>query len=206
MFISGAYVVANVESLRNPVLGNAAKGGRKAVDVLGGGTAVSVDVASKTGAVFRVADKEDALHGVEARAGQLGESVCGCSSSLRVTLEEEALVWVCLQGRLDLADDVGGSCGRVLRSVGGVDGVVDLATGQLALDVGVHGAETCRRALKFTSTASVDDGIARACVRPLDHASLSGSGSRKGKDDVLKLHGERLCVVIVNERCMSVID
>ena len=59
------YVVADVESLRDPVVRNAAKSVRKAVDVLGGGTAVGVNVASKTGTVLRVANKEDTLDGVE---------------------------------------------------------------------------------------------------------------------------------------------
>ena len=61
----GTYVVADVESLRDPVVRNAAKSVRKAVDVLGGGTAVGVNVASKTGTVLRVANKEDTLDGVE---------------------------------------------------------------------------------------------------------------------------------------------
>lgn len=184
------YVVADVESLGNPVLRDAAKSGRKAVDVLGGGTAVGVNVASKTGTVFRVANEEDTLDRVEARSSQLGQGVCGSSGTLRVALEEEALIGVGLQGGLDLADNVGSSCGRVLRGVGSVDGVVNLATRQLTLNVGVHGAETSRRALGFTGTASVDDGVARAGVRPLDHAGLGGGGSRKGENDVLKLHDE----------------
>lgn len=186
----GTYVVANVESLGDPVLGDATKSVGKAVDVLSGGTAVGVNVASKTGTVFRVADEEDTLDGVEVRTSQLGEGVGGSSGTLRVALEEEALAGVGLQGGLDLADNVGSSCGRVLRGVGSVDGVVNLATRQLTLDIGVHGAETSRRALGFTSTAGVDDGVARASVRPLDHASLGGGGSRKGEDDVLKLHDE----------------
>lgn len=183
-------VVANVESLGYPVIGDATKSGRKAVDVLGGGTAVGVNVAGKTSTVFRVANEEDTLDGVEARASQLRESVCSSCSTLRVTLKEEAFVGVSLQGRLDLADNVGSSCSRVLRSIGGIDGVIDLATRQLALDVGVHGAETSRRALEFTSTAGVNDGVAGAGVRPFDHTGLSSSRSRKGEDDVLKLHDE----------------
>lgn len=135
------YVVANVESLRNPVVGDATKSVRETVDVLSGGTAVGVDVASKTRAVLRVTDKEDALNSGEAGAGQLRQRVRRRRSSLRVTLEKEALVRVRLKSGLDLADDVGGSSGGVLRGVGGVDGVIDLATGDLALDVGVHGAE-----------------------------------------------------------------
>lgn len=59
------YVVANVESLRDPVVRDAAKSVRKTVDVLGGGTAVGVDVASKTSTVLRVADEEDTLDSVE---------------------------------------------------------------------------------------------------------------------------------------------
>ena len=190
MFTLGTYVVANVESLVDPVLGDTTKSGFKAVDVLGRSTAIGVDVAGKTGTVFRVANEENTLDGVEARASQLRESVCGSSGTLRVTLKQNALIRVSLQNRLDFADNVGSSCGRVLRNTGGIDGVVDLSTRQLALDFGVHGAETSRRALYFTSTAGVDDGVARAGVCSLDHASLGGGSSRKGKDNVLKLHGK----------------
>lgn len=141
--------------------------------------------------MLRVADEEDTLDGVEVGAGQLGQSVGGSSSSLGVTFKEEAFAGVRCQGRLDLAHDVGGSCGRVLRGVGGVDGVVDLATGQLALDVAVHGTETSRRALGLTGTAGVDDSVARAGACPLcNHTGLGSGGSRKGEDDVLKLHSE----------------
>ena len=61
---------------------------------------------------------------------------------------------------MDLADDVVGASGGDLGGVGGVDGVVNLATGQLALDVGVHGTETSRRALDLTGAAGVDDSVA----------------------------------------------
>jgi hypothetical protein len=184
------YVVANIESLGDPVVGDPAKSVRETVDVLGGGATVGVDVAGKTGTVLRVADKENALHGREACTGQLGESVDSSCGSLRVALKEEALVRVGLQSRLDLTNDVRGSSRRVLRSVGGVDGVVDLAAGKLALDVAVHGTESSRRALGFTCTAGVDNGVARAGVCPLDHAGLGGGRSGEGEDDVLKLHGE----------------
>jgi hypothetical protein len=190
MIKSRTYVVANIESLGDPVVGNATKSVRETVYILGSSTSVGVYIASKTGTVFRVADKEDALDGSEACTGQLGEGVGSGRGSLGVALKEEALVRVGLESRLDLTDDVRSSCRGVLGSVGGVDGVVDLAAGKLALNVGVHGAESSRRALGFTCTAGVDDGVARAGVCPLDHAGLGGGRSGESEDDVLKLHGE----------------
>ena len=135
-----------------------------------------------------VANEEDALDGVERGAGQLGEGVGGGGGSLGVPLQDEALVRVARQSRLDLPNDVGGTGSGVLRGVGGVDGVVDLASGELALNVRVHGTESSRRALGLACAAGVDNGVARAGILPLDDTGLGSCRSGKGEEEVLELH------------------
>jgi len=138
--------------------------------------------------VLWVADKEDTLDGVERGASQLGKCVGGGSGALRVSFQDEALVRVARQGRLDLPDDVGGAGSRVLRGIGGVDSVVDFASGELTLDVRVHGTEASRWALGFACAAGVDDGVARASILPLNDTSLGSCRSGKGEEEVLELH------------------
>ena len=106
MFTLGTYVVANVESLVDPVLGDTTKSGFKAVDVLGRSTAIGVDVAGKTGTVFRVANEENTLDGVKAGACQLGHGIHSGGSTLRVSFQDETHVGVGPQGSGDVVDDL----------------------------------------------------------------------------------------------------
>ena len=96
----------------------------------------------KARTMFWITDEEHALDGVERGAGQPGKGVGGGGCALRVALQDEALVRVACKGRLDLPDNVGGAGSRVLRGIGGVDGVVNFASGELALDVRVHSTES----------------------------------------------------------------
>ena len=138
--------------------------------------------------MFWITDEEHALDGVERGAGQLGKGVGGGGCALRVALQDEALVGVARQSRLDLPDDVGGAGSRVLRGVGGVDGVVDFASGELALDVRVHGSKASTRPLCFARSTGVDDGVARAGILPLNDTGLGSRRSGKGEEEVLELH------------------
>jgi hypothetical protein len=85
---------ANIHSLGDPSGGDTSEQGRKTVYVFGGGAAVGVDIAGKTGAVFRVADKEDSLHSVHGGAGEFRHGVDGGGGALGVALEDEAHVGV----------------------------------------------------------------------------------------------------------------
>lgn len=97
---------AHIHGLGNPSSRDTAEEGRKAIDVLGGGAAVGVDVAGQAGAVLRVADEEDALDGVHGGAGEAGHGVDGGGGALGVALEDEAHVGVGGEGRSDLVDDL----------------------------------------------------------------------------------------------------
>lgn len=48
--------------------------------------------------MVRITDEEDALDGIEVRASQHRDSVDGSGRALGVALEEEAFVWVGLEG------------------------------------------------------------------------------------------------------------
>lgn len=164
--------VADIESLRDPVLRDAAEDGRKAVHVLGGSATVGVDVASKAHTVLWVSDKEDALNGIECGASQHRQRVRSGGRTLRVALEDEALVRASGEGALDFAYDVVSTESRDLAEVGGVDGVVHLASRDLALDVGVHRTESRGGTLQFSGSTSIND-----CVRR--------TGARAGKNSAL---------------------
>lgn len=97
---------ANIHSLGDPSSRDSTKKGGKTVDILGGGAAVGVDVASKAGAVLWVADQEDTLDGIHRRAGEFGHGVDGGGGALGVALEDEAHVGVCGEGRGDLVDNL----------------------------------------------------------------------------------------------------
>lgn len=99
-------VSADIHSLGDPSSGDTTEDGRETVDVLGGGAAVGVDIASEAGTVLWVADEEDSLDGVHVGAGELGHGVHGCGGALGVALEDEAHVGVGAEGRLDLVDNL----------------------------------------------------------------------------------------------------
>lgn len=88
----GTHVVADVERLGHPVVGNRrAVAVQQALDVLGRIAALHVDVAGQSRLVARVSDEEDALDSVKLGASKLRESVVGDGSALGVALEDEAL-------------------------------------------------------------------------------------------------------------------
>jgi len=97
---------ANIHGLGHPSSRDAAKDGRKTIDVLGGGATVGIDVAGKARAVLGVADEEDTLDGVHGGAGEAGHGVYGGGGALRVALEDKAHVGVGGEGRSDLVDDL----------------------------------------------------------------------------------------------------
>lgn len=88
------YIVADVHGLRDPVVGDATKSSRHAVDVHSTLAAFRVDVTSLALVVHGVTDKEDALHSVEVFAGQLRQGIGSGRGTLRVALEDKAGVRV----------------------------------------------------------------------------------------------------------------
>ena len=90
----GTYTNPDIKSLEHPVIRNTlCEFPRKTVHVLSGDGAVVVHVASQTGLVRRVADEEDALDGAKVCTRKFRHGVDCCLRTLRVALEDEALVW-----------------------------------------------------------------------------------------------------------------
>lgn len=168
-----AYAITtntNIQSLGNPVLRDTlGESTRETVDVAGCGSAVVVDVAGEAAFVVGVADEEDAFYGGEGCAGELGEGVDCCGGTLRVSFQDEAFICVGPQCGCDFVDDVAGTSSRVLAETCRIDGVVDFATGDCTLDVGVHCTKACAWALSFSSAPGVDDCVATASSLSLDH-------------------------------------
>lgn len=136
-------VSADIKGSGEPTRGNAVGASvlRDTVNILGSGATVAVDIARQTALVQRVANEEDTLDSSVGGASQLGQSIDGGGSTLRVSLEDEAFVGACAEGGGDLVDNICGACCRVLAIVGSVDGVVGLAAGDLGANVAVHGGE-----------------------------------------------------------------
>jgi hypothetical protein len=154
------YGSANVQGLRDEARGNGVGAIvlRDTVEVASGSAAIAVDVASQTRLVQGVANEENTLNSSGLSAGKLDQSINSCSSALGVSLEDKALVGVALEAALDVVDDVGGSLRGVLVGAGWVDGVVDVAAGDLGHDVFVHGDEAGGGALLLAGASGVDDG------------------------------------------------
>lgn len=157
-------VSADIKRSRDPTRGNAVGASvlRNTVDILGGGTAIAVNIAGQTALVQGVTDEEDALDSSVGGASQLRQSIDSGSSTLRVSLKDKALIGACAEGSGDLVDNVCGACCRVLAVVGCVDGVVGLAARNLGADVAVHGGEAGGLALGLAGAAGVDDGVGGA--------------------------------------------
>jgi hypothetical protein len=100
------YVSADIQGLANPVGRNATNEDGEAIDVLGGSSTIGVDIASQTRLVVGVANEEDTLDGVECSTGELGHSINGSCSTLRISLEDEAHVGIRLQSSVHLVDDL----------------------------------------------------------------------------------------------------
>jgi hypothetical protein len=81
---------------------------------------------------------------------------------------------------------VGGTKSRVLTGIGEVDGVVDSTAGDLSKGLRVHGSETRRGALEFTSTTSRDDGVLRAGSTLLDGAGNSTCSEEDAEESTLE--------------------
>jgi hypothetical protein len=101
-----AYISADIQSLANPVGRYATKQDGETVDILGGSSAVGVDIASQTRLVVRVTNEEDTLDCVERSTSKLGHSVNGGCSTLRISFKDEAHVGICLQSSIHLVDDL----------------------------------------------------------------------------------------------------
>ena len=176
------YKVANVQRLGHPVGRDTTSERRNTVNVQSGGTAPGVDVAGETSLVLRVTNEEDALDSTELSAGESLKSVYSCSRTLRVTLEDEAMSGIGTQSRSDSVDNVGRAQSRVLGKASGVDGIVDLATGELRSDSRVHRSETRRLTLRFTGTSGVDEGVPGARGGSGSLAE-DGRGDSRGKEN-----------------------
>lgn len=154
------YVSADIQGLANPVGRNATKQHGETIDILGGSSTVGVDVASQTRLVMRVANEEDTLDGVECSTSELGHSVDGGCSTLRISLKDEAHVGISLQASVDLIDDlclsvqsltevednqgstyISSTFGRVLINAGRVDSVV-LQNNQYSSEAADSGTQT----------------------------------------------------------------
>lgn len=179
-------VSANIHGLGDPSIGDATEDGGETIDVLGGGAAVGVDIAGEAGTVLWVADEEDSLDGVHVGAGELGHGVDGGGGALGVALEDEAHVGVGAEGGLDLVDNVLSAEGGVLAGIGKVDSVVDGTAGDLGESLLVHGAESSRRTLKFTSTTGGNDGVLRAGSTLLDGAGDSTCSEEDAEESTLE--------------------
>jgi hypothetical protein len=131
---------------------------RDTVEVASGSATIAVDITRQTRLVQGITDKENTLNSSGLSAGKLNQRIDGCSGTLRVSLENETLVWVTLEAALDVVDDVGGSLRGVLVGARWVDGVVDVAAGDLGHDVLVHGDEAGGGALLLAGASGVDDG------------------------------------------------
>ena len=115
------YIDTDIESLGDPVLGNAiASESRQSLDILSSITTSVINVALQAPLAHGVTDKEDTLDGILGASSQLRKSVDGGSSTLRVTLEDDAFARVGREDAIDLSDNVASSRGRILAEVGRV--------------------------------------------------------------------------------------
>ena len=174
------HIVADVEGLRNPVGRDTAGESRQTVDILSSGAAVRVDVTGKSGLVFRVSNEEDPLDRVEACPSEACKGVDGGGSTLRVSLEDEAVTRVGAESRGDFVDNVRCAQSRVLRETSGVDGVVYGTARELGGDAGVYGPEPGGLSLGLTGSAGIDDGIPWASGRSRSFREEHGRGDDGG--------------------------
>ena len=79
-----------------------------------------------------------------------------------------------------------GTEGGVLAGVCEVDGVVDGTARDLGKSLLVHGAESSRRTLKFTSTTGGNDGVLRAGSTLLDGAGDSTCSEEDAEESTLE--------------------
>lgn len=131
--------------------------------------------------MLRVTDQDDTFDSVKVGTGELGHSIDRGSSTLRVALEDEARRRVGCESGLDLADDVGGAGGGVLRIVGRVDCVVLGTARDGGADARVHGPESGGWALGFAGTTGVDDDVGRAGSALLVRHGLHGADGSEGE-------------------------
>lgn len=111
-----------------------------------------------------VTEEEDTFDGVKGRASELLKSVGGSGRTLRITLEDEAVIRVTLKGGSDSIDDIPRALGGDLTEAGPIIGVVDLTARLLRGDSSIHRSESGRFALRFTCSSGVDEGVSRAAV------------------------------------------
>jgi hypothetical protein len=100
------YVSADIKCLANPVGRNATNEDGETIDIFGGSSTVGVDVTSQTRLVVGVSDEENTLDRVERSTSELGHSVNGGCSTLRISFKDEAHVGVGLQSSVHLVDDL----------------------------------------------------------------------------------------------------
>lgn len=111
-----------------------------------------------------------------------------------VARDEVTLLTICdidkldASSRFEVSTYVCGAKGRVLVCGGEVDGVVDGTAGDLSKSLLVHGSETCRGALQFTSTAGRDDGVlgASSTLLHLDGAGNSTCSKTDAEEGTLE--------------------
>lgn len=113
---AAAYQNANIQRLRDPVAGHACReGSGESINVASGGAAIVVDVAGQPRCVLGIADKENALDGVECCASQAGKGIDGGGCALGVAFQDEAFRGVARERGLDAVDYLGGT--RVERQL-----------------------------------------------------------------------------------------
>jgi len=149
--------------------------------------------------VLGVSDEENTFDRVSVGTAQSLECIDSRRSTLGVTLEDEAVVRIGPKRTLNAVDNVDGAYSGDLGESGRVDGVVNLTTAKLLLDLAVHASETGRRALKFTGTTSVDQGVSgarlRGCTcddlaRTLQEIIVSGKEGRSSSSGEEKAEGD----------------
>lgn len=148
---------------------------------------VTIDIASEVRLVLRVTNENHPLDSVKVGTGELRQGIDSGSGTLRISFEDETGARVGCEGGFDLADDVRGALGRVLRVVGGVDSVVLGPARDGGEDVRVHGAESGRGALSLTGAAGVDDDVAGTSSSLLVRHGLHCADRGKGESGKSRL-------------------
>jgi len=178
-------VVANIQSLADPISRNRSSINRQPIDVPRGSSSIGIDITSQPRPMLRVPDQEHSLDRIKRSPRQLLQSVGRRRRSLGITFEEETMGRVGSQGTLDFPDDIRRPSRRHLGEISRVDGVVDRPARKLRLDVTVHRTESRGRSLDLAGTSGVDDGVSRAGGGDRtvgdDGAFFGGGGDGRGK-------------------------
>lgn len=166
MLIGKTYIDTHIKCLGLPVAGYAStQPRRETVDISRSSSTIVVHIACQTGFVGWVTNKEHTLHSGEVRACELRHGInCSCCT-LRVTLKNNAFIWVRPKGACDFVDNVAGAKCRVLVETSGINGAVNLSTRERGCDSRIHGSEAGGWSLRLAGAARVDDCVGWAAGR-----------------------------------------